>query len=506
MTTATSTVRGAWLLPFALYLTVVSFAAGSSSIAEVNDVALKLRWAALGFLAVTAVVVAGARVRQQPAVPGLWFAPLPVGFLLLAIASAAWSVDPSLTLRKIASFAILLVAAAALGSIAALDRRVAGRMLVALVAAAATVALLGLVVLAWSRELALQGLDDRGALRFRGFGGNPNTAAMLYAVALAPAGWLALTARAWQVRAAAGLAVVLFAASLVASLARGAMLAGLFGAILIALTLVSDWRRKAGAMTAILVVFVGGNTIRSFDPGPSYPPGAFEAANVPFVPSVEEVPGSKPGSGTAPPGKGKPTKPGGSGDPEPDPAAEEPAAEPPPLPAPPFVPPIGVRPQDEIGHPAFGIASASAGSGRAAAWKGALADAGERPLLGTGFGTEPLAFTDRWYFFQGSYPENAYLGLLLQLGAVGLAVFLLLGLALLLAGFAGLRRARGEERGLLAATLGAVLAGAVLMVSQSYVYAVGNIATVPFWVCAFMLAAVAGRPVLARRAARGSGP
>lgn len=490
MLSATSTVAGRWLAPSALYLTVVAFAAGSSSVAEVTRAALRLRWVALFVLAGAAVGLAVLRLRRHRAVPGLWFAPLPVAFVLLAAVSAAWSLDPSLTLRRTASFAILVLTTGALGCAAALDRRDAGRLLVAVVAAATTVALLGLVVLAWSPTLAAQGLDDPGALRFRGFGGNPNTAAMLYAVALAPAGWLALSARSGLARAAAVASVLLFAGSLIASLSRGAMLAGLFGTSLIALTLVSGWSRKSAAMTAILVVFVGGNTVRSLDPGPAYPEGTFDASGR-LVHDPARPGGTGTGTGTGSPGSGGKPVPGGGNQPG-NPSRPD------------LLPRIGVRPEDEIGHPAFGVTSASAGSGRSAAWKGALTDARERPLLGTGFGTEALAFTDRWYFFQGANPENAYLGLLLQLGGVGLALFLVLGLTLVVAGTAALRRAKGGERGLIAATLGAVLAGAVLMVSQSYVYSVGNIATVTFWVCACMLAALVNPPSL-RRAGRRSG-
>lgn len=473
-------VSDARVAPVALYVTIVAVAAGSSSVAEVARVAVHVRWVTLYVLAGAALVLVHARLLEHQVVPGLWFVPLPVAFVLLAAVSAAWSLDPSLTLRRTASLAILMLTAGALGSAAALDRRDAGRLLVAVVAAATTIALLGLVVLAWSPTLAVQGLDGPSVLRFRGFGGNPNTAAMLYAVALAPAGWLALSARSGLTRAAAGVSVLLFAGSLIASLSRGAMLAGLFGASLVALTLVSGWSRRSAAMTAILVVFIGVNTVRSFDPGPTYPEGTSARTGT----GTETGPdGIGTGTGTGSPGVGdgnQPVSPGSSD----------------------LLPRIGVRPEDEIGHPAFGVQSSTAGSGRVAAWKGALTDVRERPLLGTGFGTESLAFTDRWYFFQGANPENAYLGLLLQLGGVGLALFLVLGLALVVSGTAALRHAKGGERGLIAATLGAVLAGAVLMVSQSYVYSVGNIATVTFWVCACMLAALVDPPSLPRAGRR----
>ena len=84
--------------------------------------------------------------------------------------------------------------------------------------------------------------------------------------------------------------------------------------------------------------------------------------------------------------------------------------------------------QDEIGHPALSkAATTTVASGRIAAWEGALEQIGDRPILGYGFGTEQKVFIDRWYYFQGGSAENSYLGLLMQLGAVGLALVLAMG-------------------------------------------------------------------------------
>ena len=155
--------------------------------------------------------------------------------------------------------------------------------------------------------------------------------------------------------------------------------------------------------------------------------------------------------------------------------------------------------QDEIGHPALTKrATTNVASGRVAAWEGTLEQIGDRPLLGYGFGTEQKVFVDRWYYFQGGSAENSYLGLLLQLGAAGLALVLAMGGALIFGGFRELRYAEGDDRILLVAGLGVVLAAAAIMLIQSYLYSVGNIASATVWITMFTLAPVALRPHAAR--------
>jgi hypothetical protein len=57
----------------------------------------------------------------------------------------------------------------------------------------------------------------------------------------------------------------------------------------------------------------------------------------------------------------------------------------------------------------------------------------------------------------------------------------------------GVRRGEGEARVAAAAAAGAVGAGILFMFVQSYAYSVGNVATLSFWLCAFVGAAVSGR-------------
>jgi O-antigen ligase len=139
-----------------------------------------------------------------------------------------------------------------------------------------------------------------------------------------------------------------------------------------------------------------------------------------------------------------------------------------------------LRMGDELGAGSSGSSrSVFDTSGRVHAWEGALRQGDDRPLLGYGFGTEEKVFVDRYRDFEGGVPENSFIGLFLQLGAVGLAVFL----ALLAALVGAALRAGGRVA---AVGLAVLATGIVLAVVQSYVYAVGNVATLGVWICAFL--------------------
>jgi O-antigen ligase len=102
--------------------------------------------------------------------------------------------------------------------------------------------------------------------------------------------------------------------------------------------------------------------------------------------------------------------------------------------------------------------------------------------VGHGFGTEEAVFVDRFWGFQGGVPENSFLGLFLQLGAVGVVLFLVLIGALAAATLRVLR----TERNLAAACLGVLGAGVVLSLVQSYLFAIGNVAMLTVWTCALL--------------------
>jgi hypothetical protein len=85
----------------------------------------------------------------------------------------------------------------------------------------------------------------------------------------------------------------------------------------------------------------------------------------------------------------------------------------------------------------------------------------------------------------GSVPEDSYIGIGLQLGLAGLFAFAGLLVAL---GRAGVRSLRMEGGSIAVAGLGVLAAALVAALGQSYVYSVGNVATVTVWVAAFLLA------------------
>jgi hypothetical protein len=142
-------------------------------------------------------------------------------------------------------------------------------------------------------------------------------------------------------------------------------------------------------------------------------------------------------------------------------------------------------------------------SGRSVAWRGAIDTGLKRPLLGYGFGTEERVFVDRYYYFESGRPENSYIGIFLQLGLAGDLVLVGILLAVLWR-LVRIWKFRPAARWTCAAAGGAVVAGAFLATGQSYLYSVGNIAMLPFWLSAFVVSALAGqagsaRPAPARR-------
>lgn len=439
----------------ALPATVFLFACGSSAIQEVEDFGRRARWVGLLALLVLAVAWWWSR-RRAPSLPAAVYAAS--GALVgLALVSAAWSVAPRLSLGRAASLAILFVAAAALAEATAGrpdDRR---RLVWSLVAGAVAVAFAGLVVLAVAPDQAIQEAYVLSPERYRGFGFNPNTVPMLLAVAtplvLAPA----LDARSRVERAAAWASLALLAGSIIASGSRGALLGALAGALVLVLVRPGGVGGKAllaGAACALFVAgFFIGQAAKTRPPEPKRQPelrtklartetSPVRDAQIFYFRIEDEI--------------GRP------------PTRENPRP-----------------PRTRFGS-----------SGRLQAWSGAIDEALERPALGFGFGTETKVFVDRFYAFNGGTPESSYVGMLLQLGVVGLVLFLAV---LATAAIAAVRVLRGDgvARRLGAACAGAVAAGVVIAFVQSYAYSVGNVATVTFWASLFLLAG-AGKEALAR--------
>lgn len=389
------------------------------------------RWILLGLL----LVAAGARVATtRRAVLPVRTTTIAAALVALALVSSAWSVSPRLSVERAVSLGVLFAAAVLLAA----AEREPRRLLAGLVLGATAVALAGLLVLAVDHSAAVQAASIESPARYRGLGQDANTAALLFGIAVGPALALARRHPAWLV------SVALLAGSIVASGSRGGLFAGGVGALVV-LGMLARAPRRVLAGTAIVVAVVAlGLVVQNVPkaqahstsapvaaPGPAPKRGYLNAEAV--YPLAADVGGPLPGGG-----------------------------------------------QPAITRGFFG------GSGRGAAWVGTIHQILQRPILGFGFGTEGKVFVDRYYYFVGGTPENSYLGMSLQLGAVGLALLLTLFVTVAWP----LRRAVRTD--VVAACAGAVAAGLVLAVVQSYIYSVGNIGSATLWICAFLL------PVLAR--------
>jgi hypothetical protein len=410
--------------------------------------AKSIRWVALaelGFVAVAFVFV-----RRRALVPvGVAAAAVLVA---LALVSAAWSIDPDLTLGRALSFAILLGVMAALAVGSGGDARICAQLLLGVLAAVTFIALAGVVELFHSYDQAVVPATRGQGARYNGIGQNPNQIAMLLALALPLALWAFTEARSRLGKGAAAALFAFFDVSLVASGSRGAIVgaaAGCIGFVLVTL------RRHRLLALAVISAFFALNVVVTQLP-----------------PTAETEPVLNPEFGQTP----------------------------------------KLSPQDlnsrlplesEFGFPGenapAGRRTLIFSSGRSQAWVGAFEQALERPLLGYGFGMEERAFTDRYYLFVGDRVENSYLGSLLQLGPLGVAlvvVVLVLPLAVWLRRLALLD---GESARVAAAAGGVAAAGLVLAVPQSFLTSVGSPPAAPFWLSLFLLGALAKRSRLSER-------
>jgi hypothetical protein len=428
--------------------TVVTVAAASNWSPSVRAIARPVWRAELVVLC--ALAVAYAWQRRTP-----WRATtcharavaLAVAVAVVALASTVWSVDSRLTLERGASFTLALASAAALGLGVAHDRVAGERLLKAIVVGALVVAAAGLLVVLVSPHRAVQAATASTPTRYHGIGQNPNTVAMLFAAVLPLATWLLAEAGTRRRRAAAAGAFALLFGSIVASGSRGALVTGFVAvAFVVAATFRGRVRTRAAAATAL--VFAAGVAIVQI-PQPS------AAARSKPSPAIEHTTGSpRDAEGT-------------------------------------------FRQQDEVGSPVGDRYEKPSGrgllstSGRLQAWRGAIGQTADRPLVGYGFGVEDRVFVDRYYSFYGGVPENSYIGMALQLGVVGLALLVLLALVLLGGAVAALRRLSGADRAVTAAAAGVLVAGLVLGLFQSYAYAVGNSAMLTVWSCGFVACGLA---------------
>ena len=445
----------------ALGATIFVFGLGSSSVGSLHQFGANVKWIALGVMVPISIALAlGKRPLQRPAMLVYALAAL---LLLLAFDSALWSVAPQHTVKYATSLGLLFTVVGALG-VAATRPEVARALVIGSLWGAVAVAAGGIVLFFVDHSLAVQSATPGTPERYRGLTENPNTVSLLAALVLPLALWTAVIVRAPVLRASAGAALLLLLGTIVASGSKGALGAGFLGTGAFALTFETRFRPRLALLGAVMIAFAAGVGIVDSTLGAPVQTSAVSGSNVPAA--------------------NGPTGGGSSG----VHGSEQ-------TPAPSTVPlPGAPRLADEIGAPATNAAPVRrtlfGTSGRAQAWVGAIHTGLGRPIAGYGFGTEDLVFVDRWYFFQGDRPENALIGIFLQLGLAGLALLISIGVAMLLAARQVLRSAR--ERALGAACLGVVIAGATLAIVQSYVYAVGDIGTLALWSTAFILAGLAG--------------
>jgi hypothetical protein len=377
------------------------------------------------------------RPRARP--PGAAF--LVVGVLVaLALVSSFWSARPHHTETRAGAFLILILAGAALAD-ATVGRPEAVRaILVALFAGAVLVALLGPYMLWVSHDQAVQAASTQYPARYRGMGQNPNTVALLLALATPLGLWLWSSGRTRLGRIAVTAALLFMDGSIVASGSRGAAIAALAGSVVWLATAAAPWRRRLVLVGAAAAIF---------------------AANIAIMQIPNALPAPPPSAHRSPKHVVR------------DAELTNPLA-------------------DEIGGGRVPIKRTLFGtSGRAQAWDAALHQAAERPVAGYGFATESYAFVDRYYGFDSSVPENSYIGVLLQLGIVGLVVFLALVLALVMAAFRALRGPQEPSRAVARACASVLAAAAVLGLTQSYLTTVGNLASPLVWLPALLLPALA---------------
>ncbi len=418
-------------VPLLLAVTVLAFLLSSSWSVSAQRLGSQGRWAALFVLAVLAAVWAW--LERRPGIPLLY---VPAGlFLLAALVSAAWSVEPQLSVGRAISLAVLFAAAALMSRGAGGRAAAAGRLLDAILGATVVAALAGFAAYVVAPQSASVG-SGLSAFRLQGIGQNPNTVSMLAAVGIpiAAAGLF----RGTPLRRLAALgAFGLLGLTILLSRSDGAAIGAVAGVVAVGLLLRPGWLRRLTAVAVALGVV--GIVVLYF----ALPPASVqEQLNADY----------------------------------------------------PYVDYSTVQPDSEIGRPDLGGSQPTRSvlntSGRAEAWREAIGQAEKRPVLGYGFGTEEKVFIDRSYVFQSGRPENSYIGLFMQLGLVGVVLLLAIAGALALAARRALREPDPELHAVAVVATAGVVVGFVLAVYQSYVYSVGNVASAAFWTCAFLLASL----------------
>jgi len=143
-------------------------------------------------------------------------------------------------------------------------------------------------------------------------------------------------------------------------------------------------------------------------------------------------------------------------------------------------------------EPLMRIDSISDLSGRTLAWQLAFDLIRERPFLGYGYGTEELVFlfsgADLTYV-PGRAVHNSFIGIALMTGYLGFVIFAaLLGMV----GFycsrlSSVSAKLGDFRPIAALSIGVVVAGLIAALAESWIVAIGGVASMLFWLFVVMV-------------------
>ena len=237
------------LLAASVVLTVF----GSSSVEVLVQVGRPMRWVALGALAVVAASLAIRSRHGRPRRPLTLLAATAAALGLEAVVSAGYSIEPRVTAERAVSFVVALSTAVLLAYAAEVRPGLGRRLLAGAVAGAIVAAAGGLLVYAFDRSAAVQQSQPGVPARWRGLGENPNTLSLLAAVDMGAAVWFAATSTRWRpiwASGAAGLALTILASG-----SRGALVAGVAGAAIVAATLP---RSATHRLALVVATFVAG--------------------------------------------------------------------------------------------------------------------------------------------------------------------------------------------------------------------------------------------------------
>jgi O-antigen ligase len=134
------------------------------------------------------------------------------------------------------------------------------------------------------------------------------------------------------------------------------------------------------------------------------------------------------------------------------------------------------------------------GAGRLEAWDVGLDLLRKRPWTGYGFGTEDILFEKfgiRFLQHGGAMVHNSYLGLSLQIGVLGTAIFFIPMFLVVTKGVQKWVKGKDVVVGILTAT---VIAGLVISFTESWLYSAGNSQSLPFWILFGILVRLLIRP------------